>query len=835
MKKLIFSVLLTAFGLLVFGQNTVMSPGDFMKQDYGVDFTPYHKLVSYFEHVAENTAHIQIDEYGKTNENRPLLYAIISAPENMNNLEEIRKDNLRRAMEMEGTPGSSIPIVWLSYGVHGNEAGASESSIATLYELATMRLPGIEEWLKKVIVILDPAINPDGYSRYTSWNIGVSNKLLTPDPNSREHAEPWPGGRVNHYLFDLNRDWAWLSQVESRQRIKLYQEWIPQVHVDFHEMGHNDPYYFAPAAKPYHQYITEWQGDFQDYIGKNNAKYFDENGWHYFSKEVFDLFYPSYGDTYPTFNGAIGMTYEQGGHSMAGKGIQMENGDTLRLSDRIAHHLTTGLSTIETAATHSKALCDNFSDFYERNAENPPGKFKAYVISGENPKGKINALTVLLDQHKILYAYKDSDGAKISGWDYQAFGNGDYQVKKGDLIIPVRQPKSILTQVLFEPNPVLEDSLTYDITAWALPYAHGLKAFASTREIKGNAANPENAATPGKTLSSKAYAAIIPWESLESSRFVGQLHQSDINLRMATAAFTLEGRAFPIGTVIANAADNKHHPRGWIETINTISRSMNYDVIEAKTGYSQKGPDLGSGKFQLLVKPKVLVVGGDKVGVNDYGQVWYFMEQELEYPLTVVAPESVGSLDLDEYTILVLPSGFYNFSDNEQKKLMDWVGKGGRIVAISGALRNFADKEGLQLKRKVQEKKEEDAPRQKTYAEEERAFLSGFIPGAIFKVNMDNSHPMAAGFGSDYFSLKTSSSAYDLMEKGWNLGVIKDKAEHVGFAGSTAVKQAKNSLVFGYEEKGKGEIFYFVDNPLFRAFWKEGARLFANTICLQSK
>ncbi len=251
-------------------------------------------MVEYFKHVDEAMANVQVSVYGKTYENRPLIYAIITSHENFKNLEQIRLDNLKRAGATAGTPsGNKVAIVWLSYNVHGNEANSMEASMKTLYELVNPENAKTKEWLKNTVVIIDPCINPDGRDRYANFYNQYGDIPATSDPQAREHHEPWPGGRANHYLFDLNRDWAWETQIESQARIKLYNQWLPHVHVDFHEQGPNSPYYFAPAAEPYHEVISNWQRDFQVIIGKNNAKYFDEQGWLYFTKQFFDLFYPS--------------------------------------------------------------------------------------------------------------------------------------------------------------------------------------------------------------------------------------------------------------------------------------------------------------------------------------------------------------------------------------------------------------------------------------------------------------------------------------------------------------------------------------------------------------
>src|SRR6185295_12606516 len=237
---------------------------------------------------------------------------------------------------------------------------------------------------KNIVVVIDPCINPDGRDRYVNWFNTIVGKESNPSLNAREHDEPWPGGRTNHYNFDLNRDWAWQTQVESQQRMKLYNQWLPQIHVDFHEQGINNPYYFAPAAQPYHEAITQWERDFQVTIGRNNAKYFDANGWLYFTKEVFDLFYPSYGDTYPIYNGAIGMTYEQGGGPAGGLGVETDKNDTLTLYDRAIHHYTTSLSMIEVASLNAASLVKEFRKFFNNAVSGAVGDYKAYIIKN-NP------------------------------------------------------------------------------------------------------------------------------------------------------------------------------------------------------------------------------------------------------------------------------------------------------------------------------------------------------------------------------------------------------------------------------------------------------------------
>ncbi|MDZ7659617.1 M14 metallopeptidase family protein [Fodinibius sp.] len=437
-------------------QNSVQSPTDFLGYELGSQWTPHHKVMDYFWHVAEVSPLVEAKQYGTTNEGRELMLSFVSSEANMARLEEIRMNNLKRTGLLDGeSSADTTAIVWLSYNVHGNETSSSEAAMKTIYELVNPDNTETKSWLQNTVVIMDPMLNPDGRDRYVNWYKSVVGDDINVHPDAREHHEPWPGGRTNHYYFDLNRDWAWLTQKESRQRMNEYQKWMPHIHVDFHEQGVNSPYYFAPAAKPFHNAITDWQSEFQYTIGENNAKYFDEKGWLYFTREVFDLFYPSYGDTYPIFNGAIGMTYEQAGNARAGLGITTEEGDTLTLHDRLTHHYTTGLSTIEVSSQNAEQLVSEFANYYQTAQNNPKGDYKTFVIKQDNNPDKLSALFELLEKHKIEYGQAES-GATLSGYNYKTGDTERVRVSEGDYLVSAHQPKGVMARILFEPRPELE-------------------------------------------------------------------------------------------------------------------------------------------------------------------------------------------------------------------------------------------------------------------------------------------------------------------------------------------------------------------------------------------
>lgn len=834
MSRICFVLLIIAcyFVSPTISAQSIPAPDDFLPHKLGQTFTPHHMLVDYFEAVAAKSDRVKLDQYGTTSEDRPLMLAFVSAPENLAKLEEIRLNNLRRTGLEPGNvdPSLKISIVWLSYSVHGNEAGGSEASMGVLYDLANPKNAQTSEWLKNTLVIIDPCLNPDGYNRYSNWYRQIATTKLAPALGVREHQEPWPSGRVNHYLFDLNRDWAWQTQVESQQRMKAYHKWMPHVHADVHEQGHTSPYYFAPAAKPFHDYITDWQGDFQTEIGQNHARYFDSHGWLYFTRESFDLFYPSYGDTYPTFNGAIGMTYEQAGHGRSGRAIDLPTGDTLTLYDRVAHHRTTSLSTVETASRENDRLVSEFEKYWDKSHHDAPGKYKTYIISGDAPQGKIRALTTLLDRNLIRYN-RAGKGGNFNLFSYADGKTMDVNLNEGDLVISANQPKGILTQVLFDPDARLEDSVTYDITAWSLPQAYGLQAYASESSLNLDLSADYELATWNNPLSGinidKVYSFVLPWEDMSSAKFLAAAIQAGLQVRVATAASSFGDKQVPAGSIVINKGDNRK-TADFTKKVARIVREQEVNIIPIMTGFSSSGFDFGSSSYSLVGHPKIATLAGEQVQNNEFGQIWHFFEQDLDYPLNIYNFDDLGSLADDGIDILILPEGYFRFSDGQLSSLKSWIRGGGKLIAIGNATRALAgaDGFGLSYKKAATEEKDPLLP----YGGSERRFISSYIPGAIVHTELDDTYPLSFGLGNNYASLKTNSLAYDYLENGINAGRVRKDTYTSGFMGYKARKQIDESLSFGVENMGRGEVIYLVDNPLFRGFWYNGKFLFANAL-----
>ena len=819
----------------------LLTPEQFLGYQLGAQFTPHAELLRYVAHVTAHTpGRMKLVRYGSTYEKRPLEVVQIASAETFGRLEDVRHNNLKLAGLESGTGQRQQPAVcWLSYNVHGNEAVSSEAVMQVLYDLANPQDQQMQDWLRNTVVIVDPCINPDGHDRYVNWYNRVRSQSANANPDSWEHHEPWPGGRFNHYYFDLNRDWAWQTQQETKQRIALYNQWLPEVHADFHEMGPNNTYYFSPAAKPYHADLTAWQRKFQGVLGDYNKVAFDKNNWLYFTREVYDLYAPTYGDTWPSFNGAIGMTYEQGGGGPAGVAYARLDGDTLTLAQRIAHHHAASRATIQATAERHNDLLREFQNYFANAASKPQGEFKSYVIGAGNDPGQLHAFTQYLNRNQIRYGYAPKR-TKTRGFNYTTGKTDNVSIESRDLIISMYQPKSTLVKVLFEPKSQLEDSLTYDITSWALPYAFGLKAYAVTDRLDGSGTAASTSMM--KSSTDRPYAYLARWNSLQDVRFLSRLLQQKVKVRYAEKAFESEGQQYAPGTLIITRTGNEGLGARFDQLVRAQADSAGTTVMAVKSGFSTSGRDLGSSTVHFVKQPNVAVVAGPGIDATAFGEVWHFFEQQLGYPLTVLGTDYLSRVPLNKYDVLILPNGSYSdvYADKSLESLKAWVRDGGRLIAMEGAAKFLAGKKDFLLKTKPADsvaikKTAKEKPYQllHRYGDSEREDAEDAVQGSIYRVQLDNSHPLAFGYGDTYFALVRNPLNYSFLGKGgWNVGVIKKDSYSAGFIGAKARKELTDTFVVGTQDLGRGSVVYLGDNPLFRAFWQSGKLMFGNAVFL---
>jgi hypothetical protein len=837
MKRSSFSLLIILFsGFLLNGQS-IKSPDEFLGYELGTQFTYHQKAVDYFKYIAGASPMADYVSYGTTYEGRQLGVCIISTEENLQNLEELRKNNLIKTGLMKGEfTGKQIPFIWLSYNVHGNESVGMEAAMKTLYTLVSGSYEGVSDWLKTCIIVIDPCQNPDGRDLYANRYKSSQSFAINANRESWEHNQGWPGARSNHYMFDLNRDWAWQTQIETQQRLALYNQYMPHVHADFHEMGAESTFFFSPGADPWHEVITPWQHQFHKLMGAGNAKLFDEKFRLYFTKENFDLFCPSYGDTWPLFNGAMGFTYEQAGGGGSGLAYKLETGDTITLKERIEGHFTASMATIKVSYENREKLILEFNKFFEEGEKNPVFAYKSIIIKGTNERSNLESLFQLLDRNQIKYNYAGNTGKKLKGFDYLSNKENDLTIEKGDILISPFQPQSHFVKVLFEPKSIATDSLSYDLTAWALPYLYNLKAFALSEQIKPDERKVMIETIKNDIKSNNPYAYVADFKGFNELKFLAELYKKEFKIRYSLKPFSIDSIKFSRGSLIIARGDNKHLTK-FDQIVAEAANNCNIKLYPTTTGLVESGKDFGSAYSPLKKKPEIAILCGEGTSSGAVGELWYLFERELMYPLTMINSSYAETVDYSHYDVLILTSGSYS---KMKDTILDFVRKGGRVIALENAGSLFSAEKTTALgkameirttEQKASEKKEksDDPSLLKKFESERRYTLSERSAGSIYKVKLDETNPYVFGLGTEWFVIKRSAG-YPFLSSGYNIGYILDKEPVSGFAGFKYKDKIKNTIVIGSEKIGAGEVIYITDNPYFRAFWKSGRVLVGNVV-----
>lgn len=664
----------------------------------GTRITPPGDIVRYFEALAAAApTRIQIHEYARSWEGRRLIYAVISSEENIRNLEQIKATQLKLA-DPRKTPAAeakklmaTMPsILSLSYGVHGNEISSPDAAMMTAYHLLAARGDQmIDNVRKNVVVLIDPIQNPDGRERFVH-NFRVNEGLL-PDENpvAAERAEPWPGGRTNHYFFDMNRDWHAITQPETRGRIQYLRQFLPLVQVDLHEMGGNSSYFFTPGSLPYNPNLTQDQKDQMNWFGKNDAKWFDKFGWPYFTREVYDEFYPGYGASWPWFYGGMGMTYENA--SVRGLVLRRSDETLYTFQESVKKHFVGSIATCETALDYREKLLDSFYRYQVTAIEEGQKEaVKEFILPRHGDAGAVDKLAHILSEHGI-----EVRQAKA------AFKNGGKDYPAGSYSIVLAQPRKRFIRALLDPNTPMEPDFLkeqerrrkkkladqiYDVTGWNLPMSFNVDCISAAEVSQGSFEPVTGAYEPHGAVSGRAEVAyLVPWGTQAAGRFLTAALRADLRVLTANRAFTQSGRKYPSGTLIVMV---KQNTAGVHEKVAAIATTSGAEVVATNTGWVEDGVNFGSAYVGAIKKPAIAMLWDAPTSSASAGQTRFVLERQYGYPVTVVRTSSMGVLDLDRFQVLILPSGGYigALSPIVTERIKNWVREGGVLVGIGAAV-----------------------------------------------------------------------------------------------------------------------------------------------------
>ncbi|MGH7458973.1 MAG: M14 family metallopeptidase [Longimicrobiaceae bacterium] len=821
--------LLIAAALPLTAQERVPSPEEVLGYPLGERFTDHAGVLEYAEALAGASAAVEVQSYGETAEGRALIRLFVSRPDQLLRLDEVLAMNAELADPETTTAraagiAAAIPaVVYFSYGVHGNEASSTEAALWTAYDLAS-GAPGTQGVLDSLVVIIDPNANPDGRARYVNWFRSVKGAEVNPDPNSREHREPWPGGRYNHYLFDLNRDWSWGTQPETRARLAGWGRLNPQVHVDFHEMGYESSYFFFPAVAPinpiYPEHVLEWGRRF----GRGNASTFDARGWPYYTAESFDLFYPGYGDSWPSLLGAVGMTYEQAGHGQAGLAVERSWGDTLTLAERARHHRASGLATLRTAALGKSGLLSGFAAAQRTAGRGEPDFL---LVPGADTVRARALADLLLSQGIEVERAGRPFSARAEPYPGFSARRG---FPAGSYLVRARQPRGRLAITLLQPETVLEAEFSYDLSAWSLPYAYGVEAHrvSGSPEAAWRRFTPGSGAPPPPPPPGVGYL-IAPSEYVLPG-LITFLRQGG-RVRVLAESSTHAERAFPAGTWFLPAAASGEL-RARVE-----EAGLGGVVVPVASWLSQAGIDLGSDNARPVALPAVALLSGDQISPTSFGAAWFYLEQRLGIPHDVLWIDDTPGLDLSEYDVIILPELAGAPAPEVADALKAWVEGGGRLVAVGAGARQAAGIFDISLRNP-----EEDTGDQARFLlgrqERESESWRESVPGTILPARLDPAHPLAWGAGlpgdaGRTFVLHRGRMVFEPAPGVESVAYFPGGVEVVsGVISAGNLEHFERGSWLVTARRGGGSVVLFAGDPVFRMFWHAGFPLFANAVLL---
>jgi hypothetical protein len=865
----------------------VPSPREVLGYRLGERFTRWGEARGYLAELAEHSPRVAMWEYGRSYQGQPLVLLAVSSQRNLGRLEEIRRARLRLA-EPEGLAGAerdqlereTPAVVWLGYGIHGNESSSMEAALGTAYVLAAAG--GVwAERLERVVVLIDPLQNPDGRERYVGAYQQLRGSRPNPDPEAAEHREPWPGGRGNHYLFDLNRDWAWATQRETRHRLDEYRRWEPQVFVDVHEMGARSAYFFPPSAEPVHPAIDPAVVGWLETFGRANAAAFDRAGWLYFKAEGFDLYYPGYGDSYPSLRGAVGMTYEVGGGGRAGEALTLPDGSLLTLASRTARHLTTSLATVATAADGEQELDAGFVAGRLAQAASAP---VTYLWPADGAEAE--PLARLLARHGVrvgrLTAAESLAARRIGGGGAAApvgFGAGTWAATTA-------QPLGRLVHALLEADAGLPPAYVerqrdrvernleaefFDVTAWSLPLAFHLEAWvhdglpASLRPadpgfepeptedmldeplhgVAGTGGGPGGAGTGSAVAGGEAAGEaplgwLIPWRGVAGYRVAARLIGQGIPLRVALAPVTTAGGSSGDGTLLAPRLGA---PADLDRRIAAAAEGTGAGARPVGASFGG-GLSIGSNRVAAVVPPRLGLIGGEGASPTAFGALWHLLDRELGIAVSRLDADRLGRADLAGFTALLLPDGDWSraLDGAAGDELAAWVRGGGVLIAERGALDWLRERKLTVVKPWPAAKDEEgsgtgagdpespgDASAEPPDPLAQRLLAT---PGAVLATRLTPGHPLAAGlpsappllFAGDRVWLPTGDPQVDV------LTAAADDPVTAGFAWPEARERLAGSLLVASEAAGEGRVILFAQPPAFRGFWRATMPLLLNAV-----
>jgi hypothetical protein len=802
---------------VVYNQS-IPTPASVIGHEVGEWHITHDKLVTYMKVLAASSDRISIEDRGKTYEDRPLLLLTITSPKNHQNIENIRKVHLN-ATNTNAIDISDNPIVvYQGFSIHGNEPSGSNAALAIAYYLAAAEGIEVDDLLANTIILLDPSFNPDGLQRFAYWANTNRSKNINSDPNDREYSEIWPGGRTNHYQFDMNRDWLPVQLPESKARIASFHKWLPNILTDHHEMGSNSSFFFQPGIPSRTNPLTPQKNqDLTKEIATFHAKALDKIGSLYYSEESFDDFYYGKGSTFPDINGSIGILFEQA--SSRGHAQETVNG-VLTFPFTIRNQFTAALSTLAAAREMRVKILQYQQDFYQESRNS--GSNKIMVFGDEKDAAKSYHLAEVLKRQQIqIHEIKNN------------FTENGKTFKKGySYAVPMNQKNQRLVKAMFNAKTHFKDSLFYDVSAWTFNHAFGVDYEENISLSKVGDEILSLKMKVGKVSFKSTYGYLMSWNEYYTPKALHAILQKGLRAKVAMKNFENGQNSYEYGTIFIPVQNQRIDAKEIFKFLEQVAIESHLTIRGVTTGLN-KGIDLGSNNFSAVKKQKVAMLVGQGIAGNDSGEIWHLLDQRFNMPITRLDMSYFTKLDISLYTAIVIPNSS-NLGEKVEEKLKQWVQNGGTLIGYKNTAKWLAKSKFINLEfvtTKI------DTITNVSFENKKLKSGAQLIGGAIFEANIDRSHPVNFGYKNDKLALFRNSTLFiKANKKSYNNPIqYTSKPLLSGYISEEKAKLIKSTVPFQVQKMGRGHVLVFTDNTNFRAFWYGTNKLLMNAIFFGDK
>lgn len=810
--------------------DAIPTPQEVIGHTIGTRHTRPGQVVTYFQAVAEASDRVALRSHGRTYEGRRLIHAVVTAPENHDNLEQIRTANVQATQNPGVVSDADLQdrpaIVLMGYSIHGDEASGTEAAILLLYHLAAGNGPDVDAALNDVVTLIDPMFNPDGRDRFVDWVNGNRGAVATADEQDREHDQPWPGGRTNHYWFDLNRDWLPAQHPSSKGRLDYFHDWKPHFLTDFHEMGSESTYFFQPGVPSRtNPNTTDRNQALTGEMAEYHADYLERVGSFFYTRETFDDFYYGKGSTYPDVNGTVGILFEQA--SSRALKADTEKG-VMTYAFTVRNQFLTSLSTIKGVTEMRTDLLQYQRDFFaNRDEALEEYDTEAYVVDRSTHRTRAQALAKVLRRHEVELYELDRD--------VQANGQ-TFEAAEG-YVVPLDQPQGRFVKAAMERTSTYPDSIFYDVSTWTLPLAFGVEYAAldqAPNNLEGTALSEVSYDGGAVEGGRSDYAYVFSWGRYYAPRAVHRLQKNDVRPRVMTEPFSAgvngETQSFDRGSIVVQvqqhgvAADSVH------AVVQRIAEHDHVQVFAVDRGLTPSGPDLGGASSEILQKPEVALLTGGGASSYNTGEVWHLLNERMKMPVSLIDISDVDDVDLEDYNTMVLAGGYYG--DLPTDAVREWVQDGGTLIGIQSGAEWPIDNGLVSLDER--ELNVDSLMQDLPYADLSNVYRAQGIGGSIFQVELDPTHPVAYGYEETVPVFRSGTDFYDSSdEPGASVGTYHEAEPRLsGYVSHEQLEQLRGAASIEAHEVGGGEVILFMDNPNFRAFWHGTNGLFLNAVLL---